>query len=210
MPIAARNDADVDPGAADIRAALERVIASPNFRASPRLASFLRFVVEETLAGNANRIKGYSVAVGALGRSDTFDPQTDPIVRVEASRLRRALEQYYVGVGRYDTIVIDLRRGSYIPTFRRRRISRGLNGSAIYCLQVIRRVAQKRSRRIALVACVALAVSGVFWLESMSDVAVTGSTAPVDSRSSPNWTALVALFIATIIFVIVERWISRH
>lgn len=95
----ARDDAVAVPSDAHIRAALARVLACSNFRASPQLASFLSFVVEETLAGQADHIKGYSVAVGALGRSDTFDPQTNPIGRVEAGRLRRALGTLLRGSG---------------------------------------------------------------------------------------------------------------
>ena len=113
----ATDDAVATPNEAEIRATLDRVLACPNFRASPQLASFLRFVVEETLAGQADRIKAYSVAVGALGRRDNFDPQTNPIVRVEAGRLRRALERYYAGPGCHDEVVIELPLGSYIPTF---------------------------------------------------------------------------------------------
>jgi hypothetical protein len=86
----ARHDVAVLPSDLEIRAALDRVVASVTLRRSPRLVSFLCFVVETTLAGQANRIKGYLIAVEALGRKDDFDPQSNPIVRVEAGRLRRA------------------------------------------------------------------------------------------------------------------------
>src|SRR5215510_5329524 len=112
-----------DPSAADVRAALERIVASPTFRASTQLAAFLRFVVEAALGGQGDRIKGYTIAVEALGRSADFDPQTDPIVRVEAGRLRRALERYYANGGADDPIAIELPRGSYAPTFHYRSIS---------------------------------------------------------------------------------------
>ena len=65
-------------------------------------------MVEETLAGRGDRIKAYTIATAALGRDDNFDPQIDPIVRVEAGRLRQALRQYYAAEGRHDPIVIDL------------------------------------------------------------------------------------------------------
>jgi len=77
------------PCADEIRVALERMAASEAFRGSPQLVAFLRYVVDATLRGAADRIKGYTIAVEALGRADNFDPQTDPIVRVEAMRLRR-------------------------------------------------------------------------------------------------------------------------
>jgi hypothetical protein len=92
--------------AADIRSQLERILRSRLLQQAPRLASFLHYVVEETLAGRADRIKAYTVGLGALGRSAEFDPITDPIVRVEAVRLRRALSQYYASDGRQDPIEI--------------------------------------------------------------------------------------------------------
>jgi len=106
------------PSGTEIRAALDRIVASEMFRMSPQLAAFLRFVIEASLRGDGGRIKGYTIAVEALGRGEDFDPQADPIVRVEAGRLRRALAEYYAGPGAADVVVIDLPRGRYIPTFR--------------------------------------------------------------------------------------------
>jgi tetratricopeptide (TPR) repeat protein len=114
-----------DPSAQEIRAALDRVVASDVMRVSPQLTAFLRFVVEATLDGNSDRIKGYVIAVEVLKRDAQFNPQIDPIVRVEATRLRRTLERYYAGAGADDPIVIGLPRGAYVPTFRRRRGPRG-------------------------------------------------------------------------------------
>jgi tetratricopeptide (TPR) repeat protein len=103
--------------AEDCRAAAVRVLASSAFLASPNLAAFLRFVVEATLSGQSDRIKGYTIGTEALGRGSDFDPQTDPIVRVEAGRLRRTLYSYYANDGVDDPIVIALPIGSYVPTF---------------------------------------------------------------------------------------------
>lgn len=110
---------EADEGAL-VRAALARVLASEEFVSSPRLADFLRFVVEAKLAGRAEEIKGYTIAVEALGRPTSFDPQSDPIVRVEATRLRRALERYYAGAGPEETLEIVIPKGSYVPQFRQR------------------------------------------------------------------------------------------
>ncbi len=115
------------PTGAEVRAALERMVASDMFRTSPQLAAFLRFVVEATLRGEGAQIKGYTIAVEALGRGDTFDPQQDPIVRVEAGRLRRTIEQYYAGPGAADLVAIDLPLGRYIPAFRYRRAQGGIS-----------------------------------------------------------------------------------
>src|SRR5829696_6955164 len=99
------------------RAALARVVASERFRHAPRLVAFLTFVVEKTLSGEAAAIKGYTIATQALGRPDDFDPQTDPIVRVEAGRLRRALQTYYAGEGADDPVRIAIPLGSYVAGF---------------------------------------------------------------------------------------------
>src|SRR5207302_4798522 len=94
-------------------------------RSSPQLTAFLRFVVEAVLEGSSDRIKGYVIAVEVLKRGAQFNPQIDPIVRVEATRLRRTLERYYAGEGAEDAIVIALPRGTYVPTFTRRTAKRG-------------------------------------------------------------------------------------
>lgn len=98
---------------------LERILASSEFVGSERIRKFLRYVVEETLAGRSDRIKAFSVAVAAFGRDESFDPQNDPIVRIEAARLRRSLERYYLVAGGADLVRIEIPRGTYVPTFSR-------------------------------------------------------------------------------------------
>ncbi len=119
MTMAAQTPPDV-PTAAEVRAQIERMAVSDAFRASPQLVAFLRFVVEAVLTGNSARIKGYTIGVEVLRRDANFDPQIDPIVRVEAVRLRRTLDRYYRGPGIDDAIIVDLPRGGYVPTFSRR------------------------------------------------------------------------------------------
>jgi hypothetical protein len=111
------------PSIAEVRAALDRMLASSTLRAAPRLAAFLRCVVERTIEGRSAEIKSYTIAVEALDRAPSFDPQTDPIVRVEASRLRHALARYYAGEGHDDPIAVDFVRGSYVPSFQQRNIA---------------------------------------------------------------------------------------
>jgi len=115
-PVPGDNAPAVSPES--VRAALARLLASEEFQSSPRLCDFLRFVVEATLAGRAEEIKGYTIALEALGRPPSFDPQSDPIVRVEATRLRRALERYYSGAGAQESLEIQIPKGSYVPLFR--------------------------------------------------------------------------------------------
>jgi serine/threonine-protein kinase len=104
-----------DPDA--VRRQLEAVVASPAFRRAERSTALLRFIVERTLDGQAERLKEYTLGAEALGRGDAFDPRADPVVRAEASRLRARLEQYYDGPGRADPILIALTKGSYVPQF---------------------------------------------------------------------------------------------
>jgi TolB-like protein len=98
-----------------IRAQLGRVLKSAEFAASKRLTKFLCYVVERTLAGNAGKIKAYTIAVEAYGRKD-FDAQ-DPYIRNIAGEVRRALKKYYLDQGREDPICIDIPKGTYVPEF---------------------------------------------------------------------------------------------
>lgn len=103
----------------EAREALGRVLGSAHFRHLTQLSAFLAFVVNRTLEGREREIKGYTIAVEALGRPENFDPLVDPIVRVEAGRLRKALDDYYAAEGRDDPVRIEIPRGAYIPLFRR-------------------------------------------------------------------------------------------
>lgn len=101
----------------DCRAQLERILSSTDFEATDREHRFLEHVVEEALSGRGERIKAYSIAVEVFGRDASFDPQTDPIVRIEAGHLRRSLERYYFTGGQSDPILITIPKGGYVPTF---------------------------------------------------------------------------------------------
>ena len=112
-----------------IRQQLAKILTSPQFVNSQNLRKFLRFIVENTLAGeDACCIKGYTIATQVLGRKADFDPNLDPIVRIQAGRLRRALEQYYRGPGKDDAVVIDVPKGSYVPVFSPLSGQRGAGG----------------------------------------------------------------------------------
>jgi adenylate cyclase len=108
------------PSADEIRAQMRRILAEPTLQASPARRELLRFVVEETLAGRADRLKGFTIALAVFDRKDDFDPQTDPVVRVEARRLRRDLDGYYVTAGKRDPVVISIPKGGYVPHFEGR------------------------------------------------------------------------------------------
>jgi adenylate cyclase len=102
----------------EIRAELRRVLGSSQFDASERNRRFLEYVVEETLAGRAGRIKAYNIATQVFGRDVDFDPQMDPVVRMEARRLRRSLERFYLTDGRNSLIRIAMPKGGYVPEFQ--------------------------------------------------------------------------------------------
>lgn len=101
----------------EIRAELHRILEHPEFKATARMREFLRFVVEQTLAGNARNLKGFTIAKEVFGRDENFDAAHDPVVRIQAGRLRRAIERYYLVAGSNDPIHIDVPKGAYVPVF---------------------------------------------------------------------------------------------
>jgi TolB-like protein/Tfp pilus assembly protein PilF len=98
-----------------IRQQLDRILHSGPFAQSRRRQRFLVYLVNETLAGRGERLKGYNIALEAFDRPETFDPAVDPLVRIEAARLREKLHEYYWADGRDDPIHIDIPKGSYTP-----------------------------------------------------------------------------------------------
>jgi TolB-like protein/Flp pilus assembly protein TadD len=98
---------------ANIRASLDNMLGSPLFAGSPRQQRFLDYLVTNTLAGDADRLKGYTIALEVFDRQDDFDPSLDAIVRVEATRLRNKLREYYDTLGAQDNVRIDFPKGGY-------------------------------------------------------------------------------------------------
>lgn len=98
---------------AQVQACLDKVLSSPIFARAERQRRFLRYLVNETLAGNSDRLKGYTIGVEVFDRESDFDPMVDAIVRVEAARLRAKLREYYDGEGRLDAVRLHLPKGSY-------------------------------------------------------------------------------------------------
>src|SRR5215468_514884 len=94
-----------------VRDQLDRILKSAPFLQSRRRQRFLEYIVNETLAGRGKRLKGYNVARAVFDRSETFDSNVDPIVRMQAARLRDKLREYYDGDGQNDPIRIDLPKG---------------------------------------------------------------------------------------------------
>jgi hypothetical protein len=176
------------------------MLGSPQFSDSPQLSSFLSFIVEETLQGRGDDLKGYSIATLALNRPISFDPQTDPIVRVQAGRLRQAMAEYEVAFPD-DTVVIALDKGVYAPRFSLRNIEPlsfagpGLAGpvpapsSAVVRQRLL--WTRKRSVRalvlgLAVVGLIFLTGTGVYLLRKASVPIATSERGPAFDRFAPS------------------------
>lgn len=105
------------PEPAAVERQLETIFASDAFSAAPKMRALLRYLVDATLAGDAERLKGYAIGVDVFERGAAFDPATDPIVRVQAGRLRKLLEAYYHTSGQDDPIRIEIPKGGYAVEF---------------------------------------------------------------------------------------------
>jgi len=103
-----------------IRNQVDRIASGRAFANSERMCRFLRYAVDYVLQGNSGRLKEYTVGVDIFDRDPSYDPRVDPIVRVEARRLRAKLAAYYENEGREDEVLIEFPKGSYSPVFRTR------------------------------------------------------------------------------------------
>ena len=103
-----------------IRGQLSRILESSIFVQSERLGQFLRFTVETTLESKAETLKEYVVGTHVYGRKPSYHPTEDSIVRSEARRLRRKLQEFYETIGKDDLVLIRYRPGSYVPVFKMR------------------------------------------------------------------------------------------
>src|SRR3982750_1243322 len=118
--VAAPRDAEQDA-----RRQLERVLGSVAFRQVDRLKRFLNFIVSESLAGRGHQLKEYVIGVQVFDKDSSFDPRADPIVRVQARRLRARLVRYYHEEGGADSLLVETPKGGYAPVFRTRDPSPG-------------------------------------------------------------------------------------
>ena len=130
-----------------VRAHLAKILLSDGFVKADRLCRFLRFTVEAKLNGDEDQIKEYVLGREVFDRNGDYDPRTDPIVRVEARRLRTKLEVYYSAAGQGDTVRIEFPKGGYVPVIHpaeetasqtgqpgpspRRRVALSISGVAI-------------------------------------------------------------------------------
>ncbi|RWG59811.1 MAG: tetratricopeptide repeat protein [Mesorhizobium sp.] len=105
------------PAAPAVRETLERLLASETFGRSERARRLLRYLVEREQAGEADRLKGVSIAMDVFGKDGDFDGSTDAVVRVQAGRLRELLDQYFASEGIGEPVRIAIPRGGYVPSY---------------------------------------------------------------------------------------------
>jgi Tol biopolymer transport system component len=156
---------DVSPSL--VRAELERILGSDLFSRSDRLSAFLRYIVEATLSDHGDSLKEHVIAVELYGKSADFDTAADPIVRVDARRLRDKLREYYA-TAPSGGIVISVPKGSYLPVFEPHAVTRGPLAAA------------PRASRWLPTAIALVLIGGMVWLV----------TARLTHRSAPAWRQL--------------------
>jgi TolB-like protein len=180
------------PEPSAIRAQLERIIASDEFCVSERNRRFLSYIVNEALAGRASGLKAYSIATEVFERRETFDAQNDPVVRIEARILRRALERYYLVAGVADPILIGIPKGGYRPTFT-------LGSRSPLAERIVRSslaLGRPRWRRWAMAAATAVLLVGVAcWTPGLSPAKIPLPGAPVWTPAEGS-NLLIAPFIS--------------
>jgi len=99
----------------EIRAELHSILQSQSFACSPGLSRLLSYLCEKVLAGESGQVKEYSIALDVFGRQDSFDQDSDSIVRVQANRLRKRLADYYASEGKQHKVHIAIPIGAYVP-----------------------------------------------------------------------------------------------
>jgi len=104
-----------------IHTSLQKILDSATFSRSERLRSFLRYVVTKEQEGLGHQLKGYTIGIDVFERGDSFDPGGDPLVRVQAGKLRKLLAQYYAEEGSQDPLTIIVPVGAYVPSYELRR-----------------------------------------------------------------------------------------
>lgn len=179
MPQPTHTDA-MDIPEAEVRAELDRILASKGFASAARISKLLHHVVGKTLAGETDQLKEYAVGIEVFDRDASYDPRLDSIVRVEAGRLRSRLDEYYNGDGKASAIRIDLPKGGYSAAFTR-------NGpTEITPSPVSEAVRQRRTWPFAIALLAAVAAM-VFWLglrdrNPRPDLRPTAAILPIEAN----------------------------
>ena len=163
---------------------LERVLQSPSFAAAPKMQALLRYIVEATLDGQAERLKGYTIGVDVFERPASFDPGTDSIVRVQVGRLRALLKEYYAAPGCEAALRIEIPKGNYGAQFHARGAADNVDVAAPAEIAAWARAARTWiTRRPWALGGALAAVFAVIWLGlslgHMRDTAHVTPTGPI-------------------------------
>jgi hypothetical protein len=119
---------------AAVRAQLTKILDSEALRDAHRLKRFLEYIVVATLAHRPDCLKEYLLGIEVFEKSPSFDPRLDPIVRVQAGRLRAKLKEYYLTEGSEDFVLIHVPKGSYVPVFAHAELQGASTNSPAYTL----------------------------------------------------------------------------
>jgi len=174
---------------AGIREHLREVLAAPRFQRAAQLSRLLAFLVEETIAGRAGDLKEFVIGTRALGRGPAFDPEHDPIVRVQVRQLRSRLAAYYDHEGQSSPTRIEVPKGSYGAVFSARPVLTAEADTA-----PPRRGATRppfglapRAWLITMALVVSALGSGLLWLagRALSDGSGVSASAPVSVAVLP-------------------------
>ncbi len=172
---------------------LRRLTGSPGLQHAESLCQLLRYLVDHGLDRPHEHLKEYQIAVDLFGRADDFDPRLDSTIRVQTSRLRNKLSEYYATIGAADPLVIEIPRGSYSPLFRQQPAVPA-PPSAVLPVPVTPPTARPRSSRWKIVAAVfagllAGLVAGI--LIARSDVGRRFTGSPADrAELRPFWNSV--------------------
>ncbi|MER9938676.1 hypothetical protein [Mesorhizobium sp. M0088] len=182
------------PAAPAVRETLERLLASQTFGRSERARKLLRYLVEREQAGEADRLKGFSIAMDVFGKDGDFDPSTDAVVRVQAGRLRELLQHYFANEGIAEPVRIAIPRGGYVPAYELNAIRLPDLAEAVPELRQDGAVSTDRSNE-----------AGTGMLEAMSLASVPSSPAPSVARHLRFFWMAIALVIAMLGVLILRQ-----
>jgi hypothetical protein len=167
-------------------ALVERVLGSPSLQTSPRLQALFRYLAERALQDPPAPLSESQVGVAVFQRAPDYDTSVDTIVRVQVSQLRKKLEHYFLSEGRDEPIVIELRRGSYMPVFVPRArpeeppelTPAGVVSAGPPAVPVVDVPPRRPRTTLALLAVALILAAGLL----IDDVRLRGTAAPLPAR----------------------------
>lgn len=171
--------ASLGPGVTETEALAEmhRLLDDARFSASPRRRRLIGYIVDEALAGRAANLKAYAIALDVFERGQTFDPNRDPIVRIEMSRLRSMLAAYYADMNRGPgEVIMEIPPGAYYPVFSRVPGAVGLGGQSVKTADITARAVASGGlpATVAVDGEIGRLRANVFWLSILVGILAVG------------------------------------